>query len=103
MPAERVPRVTCPCGGRNTVRVVVEYIRDGTVEYVGGRFCYNLNALIDIELPEGTQPVQALIYSLHEPDEQIRITFMQSRHRRRVSPGQAVVPPGEAGEDQQGM
>jgi hypothetical protein len=104
VPAQRAPRVTCPCGGRNTVRVVLEYIPEGggSVEYLGGRFCYNLDALIDLEVPPGAVPLQLLLYSFHEPDEQIRITFVQSRHRRRTSPGGAVLTPGEAG-DQQGM
>jgi hypothetical protein len=70
----------------NTIRVVVGYILfgDGRVDYAGGRFCYHTDALIDIEIPADATPVQALIYDLHQPDEIIRITFMQSRHRRRV-------------------
>ena len=73
----------------NTIRVVVEYIEfgEGRVDYAGGRFCYHSDALIDIEIPDGAMPVQALIYDLHEPDEIIRITFVQSKHRRRMSPG----------------
>jgi hypothetical protein len=69
----------------NTIRVVVEYntFEDGRVDYAGGRFCYHSDALIDIEIPDGAMPIQALIYDLHNPDEIIRITFVQSRHRRR--------------------
>ena len=85
---QRAQRALCPCGGRNTIRVVVEYILfgDGRVDYAGGRFCYHTDALIDIEIPAGATPVQALIYDLHQPEEIIRITFVQSRHRRRMSP-----------------
>lgn len=70
-------RPLCPCGGRNTIRVVVEYELPGSerIDYVGGRFCYVANALIDIQIPEDATPVRALIYDLHEPDEIIRITF----------------------------
>src|SRR2546430_845631 len=87
--SQRTRRTLCPCGGMNTIRVVVEYIEfgEGRVDYAGGRFCYHSDALIDIEIPDGAMPVQALIYDLHEPDEIIRITFVQSKHRRRMSPG----------------
>jgi hypothetical protein len=83
----------------NTIRVVVEYVEfgEGRVDYAGGRFCYHTDALIDIEIPDGVTPVQALIYDLHQLDEIIRITFMQSKHRRRVSPdaGDDVPDPRE--------
>ena len=77
LPAQRAPRVSCPCGARNTVRIVVEYIlyRDGSVHYAGGRFCYVADALIDIKIPADSIPVRALIYDLHEPDEIVRIEF----------------------------
>lgn len=96
-------RTLCPCGGRNTIRVVVEYVllREGRIDYAGGRFCYHSDALIDIEIPAGATPVRAIIYDLHEPDEIIRITFTQSPQRRRMSPGGRDVP-GKAGDDQQG-
>ncbi len=92
----------CPCGGRNTIRVVVEFLTlDGRVDYAGGRFCYHSDAVIDIEIPDGAMPVEALIYDLHEPEEFIRITFMQGKHRRRVNPDAGEVP-GKAGDDKQG-
>jgi hypothetical protein len=77
MSAQRAPRVSCPCGGRYTVRIVVEYIKysDGTVHYAGGRFCYVSDALIDIKIPADSILVRALIYDLHEPDEIVRIEF----------------------------
>src|SRR5579859_6311864 len=84
--SQRAQRSLCPCGGRNTIRVVAEYILEGRVDYAGGRFCYHSDALIDIDIPAGATPVQALIYDLHQPDEIIRITFIQSAHRRRMSP-----------------
>lgn len=100
--SQRTKRTLCPCGGFNTIRVVVEYIAfgEGRVDYAGGRYCYHHDALIDIEIPDGATPVQALIYDLHDPDEIIRITFMQSRHRRRVSPDPGEGIPGEAGDDE---
>ena len=75
--SQRKKRAVCPCGGRNTVRVVVEYIRfsDASTQYAGGRFCYFDNALIDIKIPVDAILVQVSIYDLHEPDEIIRITF----------------------------
>ena len=102
-PAQRIHRTACPCGGNNTIRVVVEFVMfgSGTVEYAGGRFCYSMDAAIDLEIPAGATPVRALIYDLHQPDEIIRIEFTQATHRRRMSPaGQDV--PGRAGDDVQG-
>ena len=101
---QRAKRSLCPCGGRNIIRVIVEYILfgQGSIDYVGGSFCYHSDALIDIEIPDGATPVQALIYDLHEPDEIIRITFTQRKHRRRMSPGAGRDVPGKAGDDQQG-
>jgi hypothetical protein len=77
LPAQRAPRVSCPCGARNTVRIVVEYVLLGEerADYAGGRFCYVNDALIDIEIPVDAILVQASVYDLHEPDEIIRITF----------------------------
>jgi hypothetical protein len=102
-PAQRARRSLCPCGGANTIRVVVEYIavRGARIDYAGGRFCYHSNALIDIEIPADATPVRALIYDLHQPDEIITITFTQAEHKRRMSPAGRDVP-GEAGDDQQG-
>ena len=92
-------RVKCPCGGRNSLRVVVEYVLPGhgRVDYAGGRFCYVSDALIDIEIPDDAIPIRAMVYDLHEPDEIIRITF-----RRRMSPGAGADAPGEAGDDREG-
>lgn len=73
--SQRTRRPLCPCGGRNAIRVVVEYVAQGRTDYAGGRFCYHSDALIDIEIPAGATPVQAMLYDLHEPDEIIRITF----------------------------
>ena len=71
--SQREKRALCPCGGRNTVKVVLEYLDydNGSTQYAGGRFCYFGNALIDIEIPADAIPVQASIYDLHEPDEKI--------------------------------
>ena len=78
--SQQTRRSLCPCGGRNNIRVMVEYIMPGQeqIDYAGGRFCYHSNALIDIEIPETAIPLQALIYDLHDPDEIIRITFSRS-------------------------
>jgi hypothetical protein len=73
--AQQGTRTPCPCGGRNTARVVVEYDRNGVLGYEGGRFCYVLNAAIDIQIPDGATPVETILYDVHEPDEVIRITF----------------------------
>lgn len=101
--SQRAQRTLCPCGGMNTIRVVVEYIltREARIDYVGGRFCYHSDARIDIELPADATPVRALIYDLHQPDEIITITFTQAEHRRRMSPGGRDVP-GKTGGDKQG-
>ncbi len=95
---QRARRALCRCGGRNTVRVIVEYARfgDDLICYAGGSFCYHSNALIDLEIPDGAIPIQAHIYDLHDPEEIIRITFRQSRHRRRMSPKDAVAPERQA-------
>ena len=92
--SQRAQRTLCPCGGRNILRVIVEYIlsSEGRIDYAGGTFCYHSDALIDIEIPAGATPVQALIYDLHEPDEIIRITFTQ-RERRRMSPDAGAASP----------
>jgi hypothetical protein len=99
---QREKRALCPCGGRNTVRVVIEYIRigDASVQYAGGRFCYFSNALIDITIPADAIPVQASIYDLHEPDEIIRITFTLTQTPDESRRGSDV--PGKAGEDNHG-
>lgn len=96
--SQRARRALCPCGGRNIIRVVVEYILsgEGRIDYVGGTFCYHSNAVIDLAIPDGSIPVQAIIYDLHEPDEIIRIRFTQSPR-----PGGVGIPasqsPGFAG------
>lgn len=72
---EPAPRVKCPCGENYCVRVVVEYIQDGHVDYAGGRFCYVATAKIDIEIPDDAEVIQAMVYDMHQPDEFIRITF----------------------------
>lgn len=66
----------------------MEYIlsSEGRIDYVGGTFCYHSNAVIDLAIPDGAVPVQALIYDLHEPDEIIRITFTQRERRRSPDP-----------------
>lgn len=104
MSAQRAPRVSCPCGGRYSVRVVVEYVLPGEarIDYAGGRFCYVSNAVIDLEIPAGATPLRALIYDLHEPDEIIHITFTENEYRRRMSPEAGDGVPGKAGGDQQG-
>jgi hypothetical protein len=93
VPAQRVP---CVCGGRYSVRIVVEYVdpAHGRVDYAGGRFCYVRDALMEIGLPDGATPVQVTIYDWHEPDEVVRITFTRS----------APDPdsPAEAGDGEQG-
>jgi hypothetical protein len=101
--SQRQQRTACPCGGMNTVRVVVEYVLfgSGTIDYAGGRFCYHSDALINIEIPAGATPVRALIYDLHQPDEIVRIEFSQATHIRRMSPASHDVP-GSAGDDIQG-
>lgn len=87
--SQRARRTLCPCGGRNVIRVIVEYVLSGQgrIDYVGGTFCYHSDALIDIAIPDGATPVQAIIYDLHEPDEVIRITFTQSPR-----PGEVGIP-----------
>ncbi len=98
--SQRARRALCPCGGRNTIRVVVEFILfEGRIDYAGGRFCYHSDALIDIEIPDGATPVRALIYDLHEPDEIITITFTQSP-RRRMSPDAGRDVPEKEGDIQ---
>jgi hypothetical protein len=101
--SQKARRTLCPCGGRNTIRVVIEYVLSdqGRIEYAGGRFCYYADALIDIEIPDGATPLQAVLYDLHEPNEIIRITFTQ-RERRRMSPDAGRDVPGRAGDDIQG-
>lgn len=101
--SQRARRSLCPCGGNNTIRVIVEYVLlAGRVDYAGGRFCYHSNARIDIELPADATPVRTLIYDLHQPDEIICITFTQTEHRRRMGPAGHDVP-GRAGDDEQGI
>jgi hypothetical protein len=97
---QRKQRTTCPCGGANTIRVVVEYIdtEHARTDYAGGRFCYRMDARIDIELPAGAVPVRAMIYDLHQPDEVIQITF--TRHERRMSPDAGQDAPGKEANDQ---
>lgn len=68
-------RAACPCGGRHSIRIVVEYLLRGRIEYAGGRFCYVSEAAIELHVPPEATPLRALIYDLHEPDEIIRITF----------------------------
>lgn len=102
--SQRTRRTLCPCGGRNSIRVVVEYVLfgQGRIDYAGGRFCYHSSALIDIEIPDDSTPVQAIIYDLHEPDEIIRITFTQSPHDRRMSPDAGRDVSRREGDKQQG-
>ena len=104
MPAQRAPRVACPCGGRYSVRVVVEYLLfgDARINYAGGRYCYVRDAAIDLEIPAGATPLRALVYDLHEPDEFICITFRESDDRRRMSPGDGGDVPGKDGDPRQG-
>jgi hypothetical protein len=99
--SQRRQRTACPCGGMNTVRVVVEFVLfgNGTIDYAGGRFCYHSDALISIEIPPGATPIRALLYDLHQPDEIIRIEFTQAP-RRRMSPDAGHDVPGKAGDIQ---
>ena len=99
-PTQRMQRTTCPCGGANTIRVVVEYIdtEHARIDYAGGRFCYRMDARIDIELPADAVPVRAMIYDLHQPDEVIQITFTQLE--RRMSPDAESELPGREGDRQ---
>ena len=97
-PARR--RATCPCGGRNSVSVAVEYTSgDGQAGQAGGRFCYFDDALIEIKLPEGVTPVKASIYDLHESDEIIRITFSCPKTPNESQDGGI---PGMEGDDPEG-
>jgi hypothetical protein len=98
--SQRKQRTTCPCGGANTIRVVVEYIdtEHARIDYAGGRFCYRMDARIDIELPADAVPVRAMIYDLHQPDEVIQITFTQLE--RRMSPSAESELPGREGDRQ---
>jgi hypothetical protein len=100
--SQRAQRTLCPCGGRNTVRVVVEYVLfgDGRIDYAGGRFCYHSDARIDIQIPASATPVRALVYDLHDPDEIITITFTQAPRRRMGPAGHDV--PGLEGDGVQG-
>jgi hypothetical protein len=95
--ADRAKRSICPCGGRNTVRVVVEYIafNDGSIQYVGGRFCYVDRAMIGLDIPVEAIPVQVSIYDLHEPDEIILITFTHTETPKESRSGADI--PGRAG------
>ena len=104
MPAQRAPRVACPCGGRYSVRVVVEYLfsEDARINYAGGRYCYVRDAAIDLEIPAGATPLRALVYDLHEPDEFISIVFRESEPRRRMSPDGGGDVPGKEGDPQRG-
>lgn len=97
---QRKQRTTCPCGGANTIRVIVEYIDTGQsrIDYAGGRFCYAMDAQINIELPADAVPVRAMIYDLHSPDELINITFTQLE--RRMSPDAESELPGREGDRQ---
>jgi hypothetical protein len=99
-PAQRKQRTTCPCGGANTIRVVVEYIdtEHAQINYAGGRFCYAMDALINIEIPADAVPVRAMIYDLHQPDEIIQITF--THLERRMSPDAGQDSPGREDSDQ---
>jgi hypothetical protein len=99
-PTQRKQRTTCPCGGANTIRVVVEYIdtEHARIDYAGGRFCYRMDARIDIELPADAVPVRAMIYDLHQPDEIIQITF--THRERRMSPDAESELPGREGDRQ---
>ena len=99
-PAQRKQRTTCPCGGANTIRVVVEYIdtEHARIDYAGGRFCYVMDALINIEIPADAVRVRAMIYDLHSPDEIIQITFTQLE--RRMSPDAESELPGGEGDRQ---
>jgi hypothetical protein len=99
--SQRTRRSLCPCGGRNTIRVVVEYVAEDRMDYAGGRFCYHSDALINIEIPTGATPVQAVLYDLHEPDEIIRIRFFETEHGCRMSPAGHDVPE-KSGDDRQG-
>jgi hypothetical protein len=98
--SQRKQRTTCPCGGANTIRVVVEYIdtEHARIDYAGGRFCYRMDARIDIELPADAVPVRAMMYDLHSPDEIIQITFTQLE--RRMSPDVESEVPGREGDRQ---
>ncbi len=73
--SQRARRALCLCGGMNTIKVVVEYTENGRIDYTGGRFCYVAHAGIDIRIPDGATPIQAMIFDLHQPNEIIRITF----------------------------
>jgi hypothetical protein len=73
--AQHGARTSCPCGGRNSVRVMVEYELAGKLGYIGGRFCYVANAAIGVEIPEGATPTEVVLYDLHQADEVIRITY----------------------------
>jgi hypothetical protein len=79
---------------------VVEYIdtEHARIDYAGGRFCYAMDALINIELPADAVPVRAMIYDLHQPDEIIQITF--THLERRMSPDAESELPGKEGDRQ---
>jgi ribosomal protein L35AE/L33A len=70
-------RASCACGGRNAVRIVLEYVdyNDQSTQYLGGRFCYVDRAVIGMKIPADAILVQMSIYDIHEPDEIIRIDF----------------------------
>ncbi len=42
----------CMCGRRKSVNIVVEYARDGKIDYAGGRFCYGHGTQICFAVPE---------------------------------------------------
>lgn len=104
MSNQRAPRVSCPCGARYSLRVVVEYLLFGEarIDYAGGRLCYVTDAAIDLQIPAGATPLRVLIYDLHEPDEFVRITVTEAEPRRRMSPDAGRDAPGKAGDDKQG-
>lgn len=43
----------CLCGKRKTVNVVIEYVKDGRVDYAGGRYCYDAGTQIQFAIPRG--------------------------------------------------
>lgn len=63
------------CGRRNTVNIVIEYIKaDGQMDFAGGRFCYDHGTDISYAIPDGASLTEIRIYDWREPDELIRVT-----------------------------
>jgi len=64
----------CICGKRRTINVVVEFIKDGRMDYAGARLCYDHGTQICFAIPEGARLTEVRIYDWHEPGELVKVT-----------------------------